>query len=227
MRNLNSILNEYREIYAAILDSVSRNDIGNPLIQEQGNWSHDFVRLEWDMAIRRILNILHSETLNNVVALGFLQQVAMLFKERVGLKADLENSTVAYMFIQRAHQRLRLPSFDSTYAIQRLLDLAEMLYNSSSLADLIYGGYYRLPFRAGIHYANATQESAMLEGLQQGIKYVDLAYWVPSKTDNPTAFVNPYRIGFSEVGVNINGKFHFPNNFNGYLGLVEEGKRQL
>lgn len=227
LRNPNSILNEYREIYAYILDIASRYDVGAPLTKESGIWSHDFVGLEWDMAIRRILSILSSEAMNNVVALGFLQQVAMILKERVELKAEPENSTVACMFIQRAHHRLRLPSFDSTFAIQRLLDLAKMLYNSSSLAELIYGGYFHLPFRAGIHYANATQESAMLEELQQGIKYADLAYWVPSKTGNPTAFVNPYRIDFSEVGVNINGKFHFPNNFNGYLGWIEEEKKTI
>lgn len=118
LRNSNSILDEYKEIYAYIIDIASRNGVGYPLIQEQGIWSYDFVRLEWDMAIRRILSILHSDTMNNVVALGFLQQVAMLFKERVGLMAEPGNNTVAYMFIQRAHQRLRLPSFDSTFAIQ-------------------------------------------------------------------------------------------------------------
>lgn len=227
VRNSNSILNEYREIYAATLDNVSRYDIGYPLIEEQGNWPHDFVWLEWDMAIRRLWRILQSETLNNVVALGFLQQVAMLFKERVGLKADPENRTVAYMFIQRAHQRLRLPDFDSAFAIHRLLDLAEVCYNSYSLVNFFNGVYFHLPFRAGIHYADSTKESALLEELQKGIKYADLAYWVPSKTSNSTAFVNPYRIGFSVVGVNINGKFHFPNNFNGYLGWVEEAKKTI
>lgn len=117
LRNSNSILNEYREIYAYILDIASRNGVGYPLIQEQGIWSHDFVRLEWDMAIRRILSILQSETMNHVVVLGLLQQVAMILKERVELKAEPENSTVACMFIQRAHHRLRLPSFDSTFPL--------------------------------------------------------------------------------------------------------------